>query len=652
MSENRVTGLIRRLSAMDWRAALMIVIALLGISVLASLVANQYDANRQRAIALQLQSDSYEVMVLAQGFSATMAGAEATLGRYVVAGERRVGRDFVEQWRRADGQLGLLERRVRGRADQSARVARLRTAFTARGTELAEVAQNTNFGRNEAAYAYFNEARRSPHLATLSRETGAIFDAERALLSTRAEEARLTAEGAAKDSRNLAIFGVLLAFGAIILGWLNIRAIRDRAAAAAEADAQRARSEELEAAVAAATAGLQAEARERAAAEEKLRQVQKMEAVGQLTGGIAHDFNNMLAVVLGGIELAKRNLPGGADEALRHIENAGEGATRAAALTRQLLGFARSEALAPEAIEPTELIEGMSVLLDRTLGDAITVETRSEGTHWHVWADRVQLENALLNLAVNARDAMDGRGTLVIASGHVALDGDAAGDCAPGDYVSISVSDTGTGMTPEVMDRVFEPFFTTKPVGKGTGLGLSQIFGFARQSGGEVRIESTLGKGTTVTMLLPCHAATPKVAAAPERIGPRAGPHRALDILVVEDDPRVLSATLAALEELGHRPVACSDPLTAPQIVAGLRALDLIMSDVLMPGQTGPEMIAGLEPQLDGVGVLFVTGYAGEAEQDRFAGRPVLRKPFTLAALEQALVDAVATAEPAETARP
>ncbi len=652
MRENRLTGLTRRLSTMDWRAALMILIALLGITVLASLVANQYVADRQREVALELQSDSYEVMVLAQGFSATMAGAEATLGRYVVAGERRVGRDFVEQWRRADGQLSLLERRVRGRSDQRVRVDRLRSAFTARGTELAEVAQNTNFGRNEAAYAYFNEARRSPHLAALSRETTAIFDAERALLSRRAEEARLTAEGAAEESRNLSIFGVLLAFGAIILGWLNIRAIRERAAVAAEAEAQRARSEELEAAVAVATAGLQAEARERAAAEEKLRQVQKMEAVGQLTGGIAHDFNNMLAVVLGGIELAKRNLPDGADEALRHIDNAGEGANRAAALTRQLLGFARSEALAPEAIEPTELVEGMSVLLDRTLGDGITVETRSEGTNWQVWADRVQLENALLNLAVNARDAMDGRGTLVIASGHVALDGDSAGECAPGDYVSISVTDTGTGMTREVMDRVFEPFFTTKPVGKGTGLGLSQIFGFARQSGGEVRIESVVGEGTTVTMLLPCHAATPKAAAAPERIGPRAGPHRALDILVVEDDPRVLSATLAALEELGHRPVACSDPLAAPQIVSGLRTLDLIMTDVLMPGQTGPEMIAGLEPRLDGVGILYVTGYAGEAEQDRFAGRPVLRKPFTLAALEQALADAIAAKAPAETVRP
>jgi signal transduction histidine kinase len=642
MSESRITGLTRRLSALDWRAGLMIVVAALGIGVLALLVVNQRGADEQHQAALARQSDSYEVMVLAKGFAASVAQAEATLGRYVVAGERRVGRDYVEQWRRADGQLGLLERRVRGSRDQNDRVARLRSAFAARGAELAEIAQNTNFGRNEAAYAYFNEARRSAHLAALSRETDTIFDAERQLLRARAEEARLTAAGAAEESRNLAIFGVLLAVGAIVLGWLNVRAIRDRAAAAAEAEAQRQRSAELEAAVAAATAGLKAEARERAAAEEKLRQVQKMEAVGQLTGGIAHDFNNMLAVVLGGIELAKRNLPDRADEALRHIDNASEGASRAAALTRQLLGFARSEALAPEAIEPTELIQGMSVLLDRTLGDGITIETRSAGTQWHVWADRVQLENALLNLAVNARDAMDGRGTLVIASGHVALDGDTAGECAPGDYVSIAVTDTGTGMTKEVMDRVFEPFFTTKPVGKGTGLGLSQIFGFVRQSGGEVRIESTVGEGTTVTMLLPCHAATRKAAVAPERIGPRAEPHHALDILVVEDDPRVLSATLAALEELGHRPVACADPLAAPGIVAHLRALDLVMTDVLMPGQTGPEMVAALEPQLDSVAILYVTGYAGEADQDRFAGRPVLRKPFTLAALEQALADAIA----------
>jgi len=641
MSESRITGLTRRLSALDWRVGLMIVVALLGCGVLALLVVNQRDADAQHQAALARQSQSYEVMVLSQSFAASAARAEATLGRYVVAGERAVGRDFVAEWQRAGGQLALLERHVRGNTKQVDRATSLRRAYAARGLELAEVARNTDRGRNAAAYAYYNEARRSPHLAALSRETGAIFDAERLLLNARAGEARLTAAGAAEKTRNLVLFGALLAAGAIALGWLNVRAIRDRAAAAAEVEAQRARSEELQAAVAVATAGLQAEARERAAAEEKLRQVQKMEAVGQLTGGIAHDFNNMLAVVLGGIELAKRNLPDGADAALRHIDNAAEGANRAAALTRQLLGFARSEALAPEAIEPTELIEGMSVLLDRTLGDAIRVETRSEGTQWKVWADRVQLENALLNLAVNARDAMDGRGTIVISSGHVALDGDDAGDCAPGDYFRIAVSDTGTGMTREVMDRVFEPFFTTKPVGKGTGLGLSQIFGFVRQSGGEVRIESTVGEGTTVTMFLPCHAATPGAAPVVERIGPREGPHRALDILVVEDDPRVLTATLAALEELGHRPVACSDPLTAPRVVAGLRTLDLVMTDVLMPGQTGPEMVAALEPQLRSVAILYVTGYAGDGDEDRFAGRPVLRKPFTLAGLEQALADAM-----------
>jgi signal transduction histidine kinase len=642
MSETRHPRLIHRLSRLDWRVGLMAVVALLGCAVLALLVINQRDADAQHQAALARQSQSYEVMVLSQSFAASMASAEATLGRYVVAGERAVGRDFVAEWQRAGGQLSLLERHVRGNAAQVDRTTRLRRAYAARSVELAEVARNTDRGRNAAAYAYYNEARRSPHLAALARETKGIFDAERLLLNARAGEARLTAAGAADETRNLVLFGALLAIGAITLGWLNVRAIRDRAAAAAEAAAQRARSEELQAAVAAATAGLQAEARERAAAEEKLRQVQKMEAVGQLTGGIAHDFNNMLAVVLGGIELARRNLPDGADAALRHIDNAAEGANRAAALTRQLLGFARSEALAPEAIEPTELIEGMSVLLDRTLGDGIRVETHSEGTQWKVWADRVQLENALLNLAVNARDAMDGRGTIVISSGHVALDGDDAGECAPGDYVRIAVSDTGTGMTREVMDRVFEPFFTTKPVGKGTGLGLSQIFGFVRQSGGEVRIESTVGEGTTVTMFLPCHAAATSAAPTPQRVGPRAEPHRALDILVVEDDPRVLTATLAALEELGHRPVACSDPLTAPRIVAGLRALDLVMSDVLMPGQTGPEMVATLEPQLRSVAILYVTGYAGEGDEDRFAGRPVLRKPFTLAGLEQALADAIA----------
>ncbi len=644
MSNSRALRLIDRVTRTGWRTALMIVVALLGTGVLILLLINLRAADVQRQAAFARQSDSYEILVLTQCFGAASASAEAMLSRYVVAGEPGLSQNYATDWDDAGDKLSGLERRLRGNPEQAAHVARLRRAYNARGAELARIADATRLGRDATARNYFSSASNSPHLAALTREASAIFEIERSLLHHHSADARTTARSVSEKTRNLALFGIMLAFVAIALGWLNVRAIHDRARAAAEAEAQRARSAELEAAVAAATAGLQAEARERATAEAQLRQAQKMDAVGQLTGGIAHDFNNMLAVVLGGLELARRNLPADATEALRHLDNAGEGATRAAALTRQLLGFARSEALAPESIEPAELIRDMSALLDRTLGEGIIIETRNQGAGWCVWADRVQIENALLNLAVNARDAMDGHGTLVIASDHVALNDDDAGECVPGDYVRISVSDTGTGMAPEVMERAFEPFFTTKPVGKGTGLGLSQIFGFVRQSGGDVRIESTLGVGTRVTMLLPCHAATRDAPGDADRVATPPEPHRALDILVVEDDPRVLSATVAALEELGHRPVACSDPLAAPGIIDRLDALDLIMSDVLMPGQTGPEMIAELEPRLDGIGVLFVTGYAGEAEEDRFAGRPVLRKPFTLAALEQAIGAAIAPA--------
>ncbi|WP_423601983.1 ATP-binding protein [Sphingomonas sp. MS122] len=647
-------GLAQRIARLDWRAVMMVLIALLGIGVLAALITNQRTADAERGAALARQSQSYEVMILAQSLAGTMANAEATLARYVVSGEESVGRDYVSEWQRAQGQLSLLARRARDHGPEEQLITELRTAFAERGEELSRIALHTRFNRNAAAYAYFDEARRSPVLPRIQRLLGRIVAAERTLLNERSRRARLTSAEAEEETRNLILFGMLIVIGAMILGWLNIRAIRERAAAAVEAEAQRERAVELEAAVAAATAGLQEEARERAAAEAQLRQAQKMEAVGQLTGGIAHDFNNMLAIVLGGLELAKRHLPEGASQSAKHIDNAAEGANRAATLTRRLLAFARSEPLTPQAIDPTELIAGMSNLLERTLGEGIAVQTRTTASGWHVWADRHQLENALLNLAVNARDAMEGRGTLTIATGHATLDGEAARDCSPGNYVTIAVSDTGGGMTPEVMERVFEPFFTTKPVGKGTGLGLSQIFGFVRQSGGEIRIASAPGEGTTVTLYLPCHNVPQAVVARPaERIGPRPEPHRALDILLVEDDPRVLGATVAALEEIGHRPVPCEDPLAAPRIVAGLHALDLVISDVIMPGQTGPEMIAALEPQLDHVAVLYVTGYAGDAaDHDRFGGRPVLRKPFTLAALETAIADAMAQSRGGEPAHP
>ena len=257
-------------------------------------------------------------------------------------------------------------------------------------------------------------------------------------------------------------------------------------------------------------------------------------------------------------------------------------------------------------------------------------------------ADRVQLENAVLNLAVNARDAMNGRGEITVRAYTATLENEEVGHCAAGDYVALSVKDTGCGMTPEVAERVFEPFFTTKPLGKGTGLGLSQVFALVRQLGGEVGIETAPGRGSTVTLFLPRrHGELRAVPAAEAPVAPDAGP-RALRVLLVEDDPRVLAATVGALEELGHEAIACDDPLMAPAVLASAGPVDLVVSDVLMPRQTGPEMVAGLLARDPTLSVLYVTGYAGEAGgAAEFRGRHVLRKPFTLAALERAVTAAV-----------
>jgi CheY-like chemotaxis protein len=362
----------------------------------------------------------------------------------------------------------------------------------------------------------------------------------------------------------------------------------------------------------------------------------------------------MLAVVVGGLELARRRLPDDSGNAARHIEAAMEGANRAAALTRRLLAFARAEALLPEAVKPGDLIGGMRDLLDRTLGERITITTRDSSGDWRVWIDRHQLENALLNLAVNARDAMDGSGRLTIETGQATLNDQEVNEAAGGDYATIAVTDTGCGMAPEVLEHVFEPFFTTKPVGKGTGLGLSQIFGFVRQSGGEIEINSTPAIGTIVTIYLPRHAAaadaveTARAAPAPADVSSPAA--RGLSVLVVEDDPRVLAATMDALDELGHHATACSDPLAAPGLIETEgKAFDLIVSDVVMPGINGPEMIARLHPLHPHLAVLFVTGYAREVDDAAlFGGHAVLRKPFTIAALERAISEAMTSAGPVD----
>ena len=620
-----------------WRTITLVVVAALGVFVLVALILTLGDANRQRDRALKLQTHSYEVMILSANLSGTIARAEASLGRYVISADTNLGQTYSADWQLAGQQLARLDRITRDNAEQQALIIPLRRAFDARGADLSTIALNTFYKRNGQAIPLYYKARQSASLSQIDDLLDKIGAQERALLADRTGDAMRSVARSSGLASTLSVLGILLLVGAVALGWLTVTALGQSAVARAEADAERDRAIELEAAVERASAVLLAQ-------ESKLRQVQKMEAVGQLTGGIAHDFNNMLAVVLGGLELAKRQLGAESSAAHRHIDNATEGANRAAALTRQLLAFSREEALRTEPIEPVALVLGMSDLLDRTLGDGVSVAVdAAQDAAWLVRSDRHQLENAVLNLAVNARDAMNGRGKLTITAAGVTLAEGAVGTCHAGDYVALSVADSGCGMSADLLERVFEPFFTTKPAGKGTGLGLSQVFAFVRQADGQVGIESVVDQGSIVTMYLPRYregsAVAPRVETAPDTMIE----HLALDILVVEDDPRVLAATMGALEELGHRPIACDDPLAAPGMLAQAAHVDLLVSDVLMPGQTGPEMVAALLPANPELAVLFVTGYAGEAGGEaEFGGHHVLRKPFTLVALERAVAAAIA----------
>ncbi|WP_335309020.1 ATP-binding protein [Sphingomonas phyllosphaerae] len=630
-----------------WRTITLSVMAIAGAVVLALLVVTLAEVNGQRDRALASQRHSYDVMILARTVQGTIAHAEASLGRYVISGDQQLGQIYYDDWRRAKQAIGRLAKLVHDNDVQLTHVATLQEAFRTRGDELALTALSTNYGKNNQALSRFYQARQSDALTRINDSLDGIITDERLLLEMRTAQARASVRRSTTIAKVLAVFGVMLVGGGITMGWIMVEALADRAIARSEAESERLRADELAEAVARATDELREQ-------EARLRQVQKMEAVGQLTGGIAHDFNNMLAVVLSGVELAARHLPPGASEAARHLDGAREGADRAAALTARLLAFARETAINPEPIAAAALFDGLGDMLTRSLGDGMTLVLEDDSAGWCVRVDRVQLENTLVNLAVNARDAMDGRGTLTIRATRATLPGgDATGPS--GDFLALAVTDTGCGITPEVLDRVFEPFFTTKPLGKGTGLGLSQTFSFARQIGGEVTIASRVGVGTTVTLLLPRDQRgeeavraplppAPLVAAPSAAVPPGAG--RA--ILVVEDDPRVLASTMEALTDLGHLAVACDDATQVAAVLEAMERVDLILSDVLMPSLTGPEMIATLPPAFAHVPVLFVTGFAGGANGGIELGdHPVLRKPFTLAALDRAVAAAARGDDPA-----
>jgi len=541
-----------------------------------------------------------------------------------------------------------------------------------------------SFGDRDAAQEYVNALRLNPEVLV-----AAAYDLKGALFVSyaRSPQARSPAvappPGARRDGETIAVatpvvergttigtvlveavieplerrlarfasIALMMAMFALILGLLGV-AQRTLAKANADLAAQAAMLE-----VANETLRHQIEEREKA--EAALRQTQKIEAIGQLTGGVAHDFNNILQVVLGGLDLLRRR---GAKWALadgpradfqRYLGEISAAAQRGAELTRQLLAFARRQPLEPKETDINALVEGMSGLMRRALGEQIAIETTLAAELWHTRCDANQLENALLNLAVNARDAMPGGGVLAIETANTELDGDYArrnADVAAGSYVMIAVTDTGVGMTPEVLSHVFEPFFTTKEIGRGTGLGLSQVYGFLKQSGGHVTLSSEPGRGTTVRLYLPRSTGP---AHTPRQI-PEAPPQPGIageTILAVEDDDSVLGLAVAALGDLGYRVLQARDGVEAMRLLAAEPGIDLLFTDVGLPGGLdGRQLADRARAARPGLKVLFTSGYARDVivHDGRLdEGVILIGKPFTTEALAAKIREVLDAPRPA-----
>ena len=388
-------------------------------------------------------------------------------------------------------------------------------------------------------------------------------------------------------------------------------------------------------------AGIMLDVTERRLVDEQLRQAQKMEAVGQLTGGIAHDFNNLLMIIGGSLEIVARRAK--LDERERKLIDAAQiGVARGAKLNQQLLAFARRQDMRVETVCINDLLPDFETLLDRALGEAIRVEIARGGDLWYCSTDPHQLETAILNLAINARDAMSDGGTLTFATANATVSEAFARrwDAKAGDYVVTVVTDTGSGMASDIVARVFEPFFTTKGVGRGTGLGLSQVYGFARQSSGFVTIDSRIGAGTTVSIYLP-RAAAPKDVQPAVRTAPAIERYQG-KVLLVEDDAEVRAATSAMIEELGYTVLPAAAGGEALDLLARDDAIDIVFSDVIMAtGMTGIELAREIRKRRPDLPVLLTSGYTAQhrvppATRENF---PLLRKPYTIADLSHALRD-------------
>jgi signal transduction histidine kinase/CheY-like chemotaxis protein len=545
--------------------------------------------------------------------------AETSQRGYLLTGHETFLPPYEAGVAAAKRDLAALERAVADNPRQLARVVRLEGEVGARIVLLRENVNSYRRGESIDSYAErFDRGRLT--MEAVRRTVAEMKSEEERLLSTRT--------GQMRQQQNGVRSGLIVSILAVLV--LGVFAVVDARRRLRLAD--RARES-----LADANLRLRAEAESREAAEAQVRQVQKTQAIGQLTGGIAHDFNNMLAIIVGSLDLAKRRLKSDPAKAEVGIDHALEGAHRAAQLTARLLAFSRQQPLAPRVVDTNKLVGDVSELLRRTIGETIQVETVLAGGLWRCFADPAQLENAIVNLCVNARDAMPDGGRLTIETSNAYLDDAYANDhtdVRAGQYVMISVTDTGCGMPPEVAERAFDPFYTTKGAGRGTGLGLSQVHGFVKQSQGHVKIYSEPGVGTTMKIYLPRSTAEVGATDLPARPSDAvAGGRREEIILVVEDDDRVRRMSVDALRELGYTVVHASDATGALKLLEQPSRFCLLFTDVVMPDMDGRRLADQARTTRPDLKVLYTTGYTKNAIVHNGmldADVAFLAKPFTV----------------------
>lgn len=573
---------------------------------------------------------SIETQQLLAGLLSLTQDAETGQRGYLLTGEKTYLQPYQHAVEALPGQLARIDQMLPASSEAAQQVAGIKEALARKQSELAETIRLYDAGNMSKALEIVRGGSSKLDMEQIQANIDAIRRIDGANLQARALRMEQV-----EDWLRAGSFAALAAI--LLLGLYTIRESGRRFRAVVIAQD----------ALSAKNAALENEIHTRERAESQLRQVQKMEAVGQLTGGIAHDFNNMLAVITFAMNLAQRKLARGEHDVETFVEAAADAAARAANLTARLLAFSRQQPLAPQLVDANRLVTGMSDLLRRTLGQSIEIETVLAGGLWKAHADPSQVENAILNLAVNARDAIGEKGKLTIETANCHLDeAYAAGhpEVKAGQYVMIAVTDTGTGMSPDVMARAFEPFFTTKPVNHGTGLGLSQVFGFVKQSGGHVKIYSEPGEGTTIKIYLPRFAG-PEEAAPFARLGGKAEPAATETVLLVEDDARVRSATSAALLELGYTVIEAGSGEEALGKLGENPAIALMLTDIVMPAMNGRQLAEEAKGRAPSLKIVFMTGFTRNAVvHNGVLDHDVnfIAKPFTLEQLSAKLRDALA----------